>query len=291
MAKNLKTEWKRIGRSGPTVDGRNIDASALEQAAKNYNKELFTALIWPEHERWYNMGTVEELRTAKNDEGGVDLFAIIAPNDYYLSINNAGQKLFTSMELFPDFRKSGEFYLTGLAATDSPASTGTTEMRFSAINNKEALLSVFTEHAPHTFADDQTPGWFKRFAEKFTQPEEDAMSKQALEALVARFTALEQKLDALKPADDASTDKPTDSKPTVDYTALDGKVETLSEQFSDLLKKLGDGKDNAKDEDHFKALADELKTLREEFNTAVNKAEGTKSGEHDGDGTNLSKYI
>jgi hypothetical protein len=290
MPRNIKTEWKRIGRSGPTVDGRNIDPSALEQAAKNYNKELFTALIWPEHERWYNMGTVEELRTAQNDEGGVDLFAIISPNDYYLSINNAGQKLFTSMELMPDFRKSGEFYLTGLAATDSPASTGTTEMRFSAINNKDALLSVFTEHAPHSFAEDQTPGWFKRFAEKFTQPDEDAM-KKALEALAEKFTKLEQKLDALKPAGAADTKTPEGSMPSDDYSGLAGKVEALKEQFSALQKQLADGKDNAKDTDHFKELSDELKTLREEFNTAVNKAAGTKAGEHDGDGTNLSQYI
>jgi len=289
MAKNLKTEWNRIGRSGPTVDGRNIDPAALEQAAKNYKKELFTALIWPEHERWYNMGTVEELRTAKHEGGGVDLFAIIAPNEYYQSINNAGQKLFTSMELMPNFRKSGEVYLTGLAATDSPASTSTSEMRFSSINNADALLSVFTEHAPHTFTDDQEPGWFKRFADKFTQPEEDAM-KKALEAFSARFADLEKKLEAVKPAGDASTDKPDDSKPTDDYTALACKVEKLTEQFSALNEKLDGGKDN-KGTDQFKELTDELKKLREEFNTAVNKAEGTPAGEHDGDGVNLSKYI
>jgi hypothetical protein len=291
MAKNLKTEFKRIGRSGPTVDGRMIEPAALQQAAKNYSKDTFTALIWPEHERWYNMGTVEELRAESNNEGGIDLYAIIAPNDYYRWSNDAGQKLFTSMELMPNFRDSGEFYLTGLAATDSPASAGTSEMRFSALNNKAALLSQFTEHTPHTFDEDQPPSWFKRFFAKETQPEEDDdMSKKALEALAAKFTALEQKLDGLvKPAgDDNKDDKPTD-----DYAALAGKVDKLTELFSDLKAKLDGGKDDkgGQSADQFKQMADELKALREEFNAAVNKAEGTDAGEHDGDSFKSADYL
>jgi hypothetical protein len=292
MAKNLKTEWKRIGRSGPTVDGRVIEPSALQQAAKNYSKDMFTALIWPEHERWYNMGTVEELRAESNHEGGIDLYAIIAPNSYYQSINSADQKLFTSMELMPNFRDSGEFYLTGLAATDSPASAGTSEMRFSALNNKAALLSQFTEHTAHEFPDDQPPSWFKRlFSEKFT-PEEDDM-KKALEAMTARFTALEQRLDAAsKPSEQKDDDKP-ENKPTHDYASLAGQVKNLTEQFSSLLAKLDAGEAHKTEEkpDQFKQLSDELKALREDFNKAVNAAKGTDAGEHDGDGTDLSQYI
>jgi DNA-binding ferritin-like protein len=296
MAKNLKTDWKRIGRSGPTVDGRIIEPAALEQAAKNYKKELFTALIWPDHLRWFNMGTVEALRTAKNDEGGVDLFAIIAPNDFYLSSNSSGQRLFTSMELMPNFRDSGEYYLTGLAATDNPASAATSEMRFTSGADKAALLSQFTEHTPHSFNDDQPPGWFKRlFADKFTQPEEDAM-KKALEALTERFTALEQKLDgSLEPTGNDNKDK---EKTTDNYSDLPGQVAKLTEQFSALLERLDGGKGDAgndnksdKNADQFKQLADELKALRQEFNAAVNKADGTDAGEHKGNDAELSKYI
>lgn len=295
MAKHLKTEWKRIGRSGPTIDGRVIEPAALEQAAKNYSKDMFTALIWPEHERWYNMGTVEELRAERNSEGGVDLYAIVAPNDYYRWSNDAGQKLFTSMELMPNFRDSGEYYLTGLAATDSPASAGTSEMRFSALNNKAALLSQFTEHTPREFHDDQPPSWFKRFfAKENTQHEEDdAMSKQALEALAAKFTALEQKFDAI--LKQAGIDNKDDEKPTDDYAALTSSVDKLTELVSALQAKLEGGKDDKKDDDkltdQFAQLAADLKALREEFNAAVNRQDGTNAGEHDGDGTDLSKYI
>ncbi|WP_432745795.1 GPO family capsid scaffolding protein [Methylobacter sp. G7] len=269
MAKELKTGWKRIGRSGATVDGRKIDPAQLKQAALSYNKETFTALIWPEHERWYNMGTVEELRTEKNAEGGVDLFAIIAPNEYYQSINRSGQKLFTSMELLPDFRKTGEVYLTGLAATDNPASAGTSEMRFSSINNKDALLSVFTEHAPQLFNEDQAPGWFQRFAEKFTQPEpadEDTMDKKDKEAFEARFTALEQGLAALKP----------EEKPSEDFAALKAEFDQLTQQFAALKSE----KAEDKSADALAKLTEDFAALQTEFKKAVGEQNGTNAGEH-----------
>jgi hypothetical protein len=123
---------------------------ALQQAAKNYNQSLFTALVWPEHSRAYNMGKVDSLRAAANVEGGTDLLARIAPNDYYLNANNAGQKLFTSMELIPNFRDTKEWYLSGLAATDSPASAATSEMRFSALHSQDAYLGTYTAHVNAT---------------------------------------------------------------------------------------------------------------------------------------------
>lgn len=37
----------------------------------------------------------------------------------------AGQKVYTSMEIRPNFSNSGKCYLIGLAVTDDPASLGT----------------------------------------------------------------------------------------------------------------------------------------------------------------------
>lgn len=92
MPSKLKSEWKRIGRSGKTIDGRIIEPEWVIEAAENYDKdEQYTALMWPEHERWYNMGTIERLKYEKNNEGGVDLYAEINPNQYYLDANKAGQ--------------------------------------------------------------------------------------------------------------------------------------------------------------------------------------------------------
>jgi len=164
MPKNLKTDWKRIGRSGPTVDGRVIEPEALNQAAKNYDKKLFSAVINYEHANWLNLGSVEALRSEANTEGGVDLFAIIAPNDIYLSLNRDGQKVHTSMELDFDFRNTGEAYLKGLAATDRPASAATTQMAFSSEQKTTLLVSSYTESAIQKFNDEtndeQAPSWF-----------------------------------------------------------------------------------------------------------------------------------
>jgi hypothetical protein len=127
----LKTDWLTIGRSGPTVDGRTIDSQVIQDAAETYQPAVFTALVWPDHNRYENYGKVEALRASKNTEGGLDLQAQISPNFFYLMDNRYGQRLFSSMELTPNFRKSGKAYLTGLGATDNPASAATSEIRFS----------------------------------------------------------------------------------------------------------------------------------------------------------------
>jgi len=286
MPKKLITEWKRIGRSGPTVDGRNIEPVALQQAAKNYDKGLFTALVWPDHLRFFNLGTVEVLRTADNGEGGVDLFAKVAPNDIYLNTNKAGQRLFTSMELMPNFRDTGEYYLPGLAATDTPASAATTEMRFSALDNRSALVSMFVENTPQTFEDDQPPNWFTKFS--FFQPHDDDMNKNELAALADKFNAMEQKIEALSNAGDTRADAShTDDTPTDDYSALSVKIEKLTDQVQSLADTVAD----KTTDDNFSQLTDELKALREEFNTAVAEANGTDAGEHLGDNEKLEDYI
>lgn len=295
--KNLKTDWKRIGRSGATVDGRTIDPTALEQCAKNYSKELFTALIWPEHYRWANMGTVEQLKATRNNEGGVDLFAIIAPNDFYIGANSSGQKLFTSMELMPNFRDTGEYYLTGLAATDSPASAATSEMRFSTGAQPNALFSQFTEHtdAPHETA----PGWFTKFFEKFTSTqdsEDDTMSKEALAALAVQLTALTTKVDALSQASGTQADTNTetgtttekkDDKPTDDYAALVAKIDALTSEVSALKAASAPTPEPSPVE----KLSAELAALQEAFNKAIGETTGTNAGEHTGNRSDVDACL
>jgi hypothetical protein len=59
------------------------------------------------------------------------LEAQLKPNDKLLCLNDQGEKLFTSIEITPNFASSGKAYLSGLAVTDSPASLGTQELYFS----------------------------------------------------------------------------------------------------------------------------------------------------------------
>ena len=58
------------------------------------------------------------------------LFARIAPLDELVSMVRAGQKVYTSMEIRPNFSNTGKCYLIGLAVTDDPASLGTEYLEF-----------------------------------------------------------------------------------------------------------------------------------------------------------------
>ena len=62
----LKTDFICIATSGYTVDGRQITAQELHEMAETYDPEHYTANLWPEHRRWFNMGQVIELKAEEN---------------------------------------------------------------------------------------------------------------------------------------------------------------------------------------------------------------------------------
>ncbi len=283
MPSKLKTDYVRIGRSGPTVDGRTIEPQALTQAAEHYDPALFTALIFPDHYRWLNLGKVESLRAEDNDEGGVDLFAVISPNDYYLRWNKDEQYLFTSMELQPNFRDSGEYYLTGLAATDSPASAATTEMRFSKLEEPKTLCAAFTEATPHAFDNDQPPGWFTRF---FSKQDDTDMDKKALDALTEKFNQLEKRLNDLHTHDDGDNDD--DAPPADQFAALSSKVDDLLDKFAALEQQINSANEQSA---QVSKLVDEFNAFKAEFKKALTHDGGTDAGEHLGDGIENDDYL
>ncbi|EME3968535.1 GPO family capsid scaffolding protein [Vibrio fluvialis] len=140
------SDWVIVATEGSTVDGRKITKSWINDMADLYSKTEYTALIWPEHWRssWgpfsgNNWGVVEELK-AEDKDGKRRLFAKITPNQYLMDANKDGQKLFTSIEPNPDYKGEGRCYLEGLAVTDSPASTGTTQLKFSRRPGEETSM-------------------------------------------------------------------------------------------------------------------------------------------------------
>ncbi len=142
------SDWVIVATEGSTVDGRKITKSWINDMAALYSKDEYTALIWPEHYRssWApfegkNWGVVEELKAEKKDDK-LRLFAKITPNQYLVDANKDGQKLFTSIEPNPDYKGEGRCYLEGLAVTDSPASTGTTQLKFSRGSGKEVSFET-----------------------------------------------------------------------------------------------------------------------------------------------------
>ncbi|ANC79737.1 GPO family capsid scaffolding protein [Pseudomonas putida] len=136
MPRSLVTSWKRVAISGPTADGREIKAQDLRDCAETYTPSKYTAVIWVDHQRGNGAhGTVYSVRLIDNDpdlaKGQLALEVQIKPNARLLQLNKDGEKLFSSVEITPNFAGSGRAYMTGLAVTDEPASLGTQELFFS----------------------------------------------------------------------------------------------------------------------------------------------------------------
>lgn len=210
----LKTDFICIATSGYTVDGRQITAQELHEMAETYDPEHYTANLWPEHRRWFNMGQVIELKAEENEKGETQLFAIIAPNQELIEYNRAGQYLFTSIEITPNFRNSGKAYLSGLGVTDSPASVGTTELKFFNAEQKGSICGEFIkvdfsakedieeEKALRTLAN-----VFKKLfsspakTEEQTTPnnnnnkEDDSMNEKQFAQLIGAVVSLGEKID------------------------------------------------------------------------------------------------
>ncbi len=143
----------RIAREGKTVDNREITAKQIDEMAESYNLDIYGARIWLEHFRglfpdsvFKALGDVVALKADTDKTGKRVLLAQISPTAELIQMNQERQKIYTSIEITPNFSDTGKAYLTGLAVTDSPASTGTEALRFSVAKNDQThLFSVFDE--------------------------------------------------------------------------------------------------------------------------------------------------
>lgn len=150
----MPSKYFRIATEGATTDGRQISRIWLTQMAANYDPARYGARVWVEHIRGIGpdstfkaFGDVLALKVDKVEDGKLALFAQIDPTPDLVALNKARQKIYTSMEVDPDFAKSGEAYLVGLAVTDTPASLGTEMLQFAA-----------SAHANPLAARKQSPG-------------------------------------------------------------------------------------------------------------------------------------
>lgn len=148
-----KSQFFRVATEGATTDGRNIDRATIEQIAASYNPKTYGARIWLEHIRGIlpdsQFKAYGDVIAVKAEEVDTDngkklaLFAQIEPTPELVAINKAKQKLYTSLEIAPDFADTAQPYLVGLGVTDSPASLGTDALKFSA-NRKQQSANLFS---------------------------------------------------------------------------------------------------------------------------------------------------
>ncbi|MGO1068418.1 GPO family capsid scaffolding protein [Lysobacter sp. CA199] len=137
-------KWYRVAVEGNTCDRRIIERSWLLDAAATYNREKYAARIWIEHIRGVapdsQFGAYGDVLALKTDTVVIDgeqklgLFAQIQPTPALVGLNKKSQKLYSSVEIDPDFASSGRAYLVGMGVTDTPASLGTELLTFAAAN-------------------------------------------------------------------------------------------------------------------------------------------------------------
>ncbi|NQZ24480.1 MAG: GPO family capsid scaffolding protein [Colwellia sp.] len=234
-----QTGWVIAATEGATVDGRTITKAWINEMAETYSTDEYTAVIWPEHFRssWgpfegNNWGTVDEVKASKKG-GKLRLFIKLTANDYLLAANKDGQKLFMSIEPNPDFQSSGKCYLQGLAVTDSPASTGTTRLKFSIGENEiehdysqlETLqYSDFIFTAPNKSAPNDANN------------DKQAEAKSLLTKLVNLFSITSPLTNQATEASDNAEDEPMTE---AQYNALMGKFDGVTSQFNKFEEKFG----------------------------------------------------
>ncbi|TGH28984.1 GPO family capsid scaffolding protein [Escherichia coli] len=153
MANEKKTFRKkfRVAVSGSTVDGREISPVHLREAAENFNPDVYAARVNVEHylspcpsSEFSAMGDVTALSTEDITEGPLAgrtaLYAEIEPTERMKQLVADGKKIYSSIELHPQFSVNGRAYLVGLAMTDTPASLGTERLKFTA-QQRQAVMT------------------------------------------------------------------------------------------------------------------------------------------------------
>lgn len=295
MPRSLVSYWKRVATSGPTVDGREILPQELREIAESYDPALYTAVIWYEHERIHGaFGTVYAVRLVEKaddlEEGAVALEAQLKPNDKLLRLNDMGEKLFSSIEIDPNFRGRGKAYLRGIAVTDEPASVGTQELYFSARASKHTYFAA--SQALGSFSNDEPKGemaklldmissLFKRFADvkpsadtptptTESNPPMDEATATALKALRDQMLVVVAGLNAV--VEGAAADAPEPDQELIDdvQDAVDEIVTTAEEE-----REYNRSRRKSRKQSNFnQQLLHELKQVRKDFKALTDAPAG-----------------
>ncbi|AZC72348.1 GPO family capsid scaffolding protein [Pseudomonas chlororaphis] len=306
MPRSLVSFWKRVATSGLTADGREILAQDLRDIAETYKPGFYTAVIWCDHERWPGShGTVYAVRLVEEGDdlqpGELALEAQLKPNDQLLYLNDRGQKLFSSIEITPNFRGTGKAYLTGLGVTDEPASVGTQELYFSKRSNKTSYYAASV--ALGSFRDTQPQGEIGRLAAMFTslfkrfglveapatdtpttptesKPPMDEATATALKALLAQLLVVAAGIQAvIEPAAEEAPEP--DQAPIDDVSAAVDEIVTTAEEEREFRRKGGSNV----------AVLAALSSLQKQFSAIQNTATGRQLPRNAGPVTTTKKRV
>ena len=244
MPYTKKTDWRVIGVSGDTVDGRTISERELREMAESYDPDVYGARINLEHITFIipdfasGYGDVVELKAEswKKDPAKTALLARLNITPELQRLWDSGQKIYTSMEITPDFANTKKAYLTGLAITDKPASLGTTanytaakhragEKFFSAYRAAEPKEIVMNENQNDpALTEQEAEGIFARLFKKYFADTAPAETEAAATA------PAEPEAAATAPAEpEAAATVPEEPEAAAEYAL---KLGELTEKYS-----------------------------------------------------------
>ncbi|PLM41302.1 phage capsid protein [Klebsiella quasipneumoniae] len=261
MAGTAKPRKKfRVAVSGNTVDGREIQPQHLRDAAANYNLEVYAARVNIEHilspypgSDFGAMGDVVALSAEDITEGPLagrtGLYAEIEPSERMKQMTDKGQKVYSSIELHPQFALNGKAYMMGLAMTDTPASLGTERLKFAAqqrasvmaFNNQQVEAPMITEAIEAEVIElaaqrsDEGKQWFNRVMGilgkgQITDDQRFGQVHQAVEAVAQSQVDLGEQFSTAE--QERQQDKATIQKLTTDLAALRQQLEGADGNFS-----------------------------------------------------------
>lgn len=248
-----KSKFFRVAVAGATTDGRIIEPAWIQQMAKNYSLNTYTALANIEHIRgispsseFGNYAKVLALKAQEDEIAGQKkwcLYAQLEAFDNLIELHEKNQKLFNSIEVNPSFADTNEAYMVGIAFTDNPASLGTQLMEFAAKNptenpfsaRKQSKENVFTALTESNLEFEQAEqdvvslfskvlGWLKP-----QQEEQDNKNK-------GQFTEIEKSVEEIAKTFGSTLEG--FQKLQTSYTELQTKHTNLEKSFNDLKTKL-----------------------------------------------------
>jgi len=288
----MKTRFFRVAVEGATTDGRVIDRDWLIQMAQDYDPVTYGARVNMEHIRGFSpdkpfnaYGDVlaletrdVELRIAGKTETKLGLFAQLEANDQLVANLKAGQKVYTSIEVNPNFAGKGRAYLMGLAVTDSPASLGTEMIAFAA-QAKVNPLAARKQHQDNLFTatDEAVEIELAEATDKASTP---AFSIDAFMDAAARKFGLK--------AEEPKARVESEPAPADPTAAL---MSAVGQALTDGFKAFGDqlAAERTKDRDAFTQLQADVNALKTDIE-ATPHAKHTARPTSDGGGFELAQF-
>ena len=255
------TDWRIVGVSGDTIDGRLINAQELEEMAEQYDPEIYGARINLEHVHFLlpdyagGYGDVIELKTAPwfKDQSKTALLAKLSVMPALQKLWDEGKKVYTSMEVVRPFADTGKAYLSGLAITDAPASLGTTANFSRAAEQACSQKTVFTAYR---LLEETVMPQNQSSNQPADKPLTEAGAESLFSRLLAKFTAANKPEE--QPAPHAE-DKPADERDQT-ITALRQEYQAAAELVQKMLEK------QQADDQAYNELAANHEALRQAFN-------------------------